>query len=1170
MPKTAQPSTPPFRPIAIIGISAIFPGSVTPEGLWLNIVQGRDLIRDIPETHWLIKDYYDPNPGQQDKTYCKRGGFLDPMDFDPIEFGVPPNVVPATDTAQLLGLIAAKAVLNDATQGKYAEMDLSRVSVILGSAALEAIQYTSARLQRPIWTKALRESGMDEAAISQICDSIEKSYTPWQENTFPGLLSNVVAGRIANRFNLGGSNYITDAACAGSLAALSSAINELQLGLADWVITGGVDALNDILMYMCFSKTGALSAINDCRPFSDKSDGTVLGEGLGMVALKRLEDAEKDGDTIYAVIRGVGSSSDGRSKSIYAPVAKGQSQAILRAYEAAGIKPSTVELIEAHGTGTKAGDIAEFQGLKLAFGTDAAVKTESCALGTIKSQFGHTKAAAGSAGLLKAVLALHHKTLPPTIKIERPHPELDIHHSPFYLNTEARPWVRDNEHPRRAGVSSFGFGGSNFHVMVEEYTGKNKKPARFRTLSSELLLFTGKDANDVLVKAQETLANIADKASLVALAKQTQLAFLASHPARLAIVADSVDELRRKLSQAIKTIQLDPQKNVSLEQGIYYTASITAEPIAFIFNGLGTEHLKMGQSLLTSFDAAMAAWDNAAGTLSYKLHTIIFPPAAFTPSQKEANETRCHDPVAALPALVTHAKAHLNLLDALGIKATTNLGHAFGQAIALCETDGIPASDLLKFAEHYGKALSEAQKNQPLVSLEVIYPVADLISQLKKAALDVTCTSTNSPNHSILSGTADAIHAVTTLLDKHGTRYHPVTHKSQQPLAENKTLQSLLQKEIDSIFAKSTKANRQKLLQSFLEAVDFNAQIEACYNQGIRTFVEVGASGRLTHYIQQILTNRPHTTIQLDRPDADAANTLWHGLSKMITAGANLKFDALWENVHVPSQEKVSPKHALKINGTNYGKPYPVLGKEQSIPAKIHTTVPKNATVASANKNATNLLTERDPAMSYNNPQTLQMLHEMQRQLVDAHAAYQRAITDSHMTFMNTMNQLAAQTSGTVPMMPMQQQPAFAPVMAAPVQHFAPAPQPVMQQAPAPVFTAPKAPEWTPPPVAPVAAPQPVAAAPAPSKPAPAAGGRTDLQAALIEVIVDKTGYPAEMLNMEMAIEADLGIDSIKRVEILSALSEKIPNLPEVNPNDLGQIVLLGDILNYMKKHQPA
>ncbi|HRI07736.1 MAG TPA: beta-ketoacyl synthase N-terminal-like domain-containing protein, partial [Nannocystaceae bacterium] len=335
-------------PIAVVGVSALFPGALTTASFWQDILAGRDRLTDVPRTHWLAGDYFDPRPGTPDKVCTTRGGFLSGVDFDPLEFGLPPNIAQATDTAQLLSLIVAKRALAEATRGRFESIDRSRISVVLGVAsATELVAHMSGRLQIPVAQRAMRAAGLDEADIARVSEVLAGCYVPWQESTFPGLLGNVVAGRIANRLDLGGTNTVVDAACASSLAAVDIAANELALGRADLVLTGGVDTLNDILMFMCFAQTGALSPTGDCRPFSDDSDGTMLGEGIGIVALKRLEDAERDGDAIYAVIRGVGTSSDGRSKSIYAPAPEGQARALERAYARAGYGPETVELVEA-------------------------------------------------------------------------------------------------------------------------------------------------------------------------------------------------------------------------------------------------------------------------------------------------------------------------------------------------------------------------------------------------------------------------------------------------------------------------------------------------------------------------------------------------------------------------------------------------------------------------------------------------------------------------------------------------------------------------------------------------------------------------------------------------------------------------------------------------------
>jgi acyl transferase domain-containing protein len=349
----------------------------------------------VPETHWSWKDFFDADPKKPDHVYCKRGGFASPLSFDPTEFGIPPSSLEATDTSQLLGLVVAKKALEDAFNKKDNAFNRSRTSVILGvTGTQELVIPLGARLGHPIWRSALEDSGIDPHKTEEVIQKISDSYVSWQESSFPGLLGNVVAGRISNRLDLGGTNCVVDAACASSMSAIHLAVMELISGRSDTVITGGVDMLNDIFMHMCFSKTMVLSPTGDVRPFSQDADGTVLGEGIGLFVLKRLEDAQKDGNRIYAVIKGVGSSSDGKSQSIYAPRAQGQAKALKMAYDEAGIDPSTVELIEAHGTGTKVGDEVEFQALKGLFGQPDN-NHRKCALGSVKSMIGHTKAAAG-------------------------------------------------------------------------------------------------------------------------------------------------------------------------------------------------------------------------------------------------------------------------------------------------------------------------------------------------------------------------------------------------------------------------------------------------------------------------------------------------------------------------------------------------------------------------------------------------------------------------------------------------------------------------------------------------------------------------------------------------------------------------------------------------------
>ena len=516
-----------------------------------------------------------------------------------------------TDTAQLLALIVASKVLDDAASVQFGKVDKSDISVILGVAsATEMVGQMVSRIQRPNWVKALREAGIPESKVIEVCEGIEATYPEWDESTFPGLLGNVVAGRIANRLDLGGTNCVVDAACASSLGAVAMAIRELQSGSSNLVITGGVDALNDIFMYMCFSQTPALSPTGDCRPFSVDADGTMLGEGIGMVALRRLEDAEKDGDRIYSVIRGVGSSSDGRSGSIYAPESRGQALAIRRAYDMTAYDVDEVELIEAHGTATKAGDAAEFGGLKYAF-EDFADRRQWCALGSVKSQIGHTKSAAGAASLFKVVMALHHKVLPGTIKVSEPNPALNIEESPFYLNTETRPWIHDPGTTRKGSVSSFGFGGSNFHVALEEHVQRGETRGRYHISPVELLLFSGTTPDELITSAKAAIEKLAGSA-LSMLAKQCQTDFVATSTYRLAIVVEDRNSVTTQIDQAAEKIKAQPEKSFSMPNRFHYGVAGEQQKIGFLFPGQGSQYVNMGSELACEFDQAREAWDIAS------------------------------------------------------------------------------------------------------------------------------------------------------------------------------------------------------------------------------------------------------------------------------------------------------------------------------------------------------------------------------------------------------------------------------------------------------------------------------------------------------------------------------------------------------------------------------
>ena len=1062
-------------PVAVVGLSALLPGSKDGHGFWRDVLAGRDLITDVPPTHWLIEDYYDPDKNAPDKTYVKRGAFVPQVDFDPIEHGVPPTIVPATDTSQLLALIVAKQVLEDATGGQFDKLDRDRVSVILGvTSAQELLVEMGSRLQRPIWVKALREEGLPEDEVQKICDRIASSYTPWQESTFPGVLGNVIAGRIANRLDLGGTNCVTDAACASSFSALAMGAQELYLGDSDLVITGGVETFNDIFMYMCFSKTPALSETGDCRPFAENADGTMLGEGLAMMALRRLEDAERDGDHIYAVVRGIGSSSDGRAKSVYAPVPEGQAKALRRAYEVAGYGPESVELIEAHGTATRAGDAAEFEALDTVFEQTGRKDRQWCALGSVKSQIGHTKAAAGAAGLFKVIMALHHKVLPPTIKVERPNPKLALEKSPFYINTRARPWLREGSHPRRGSVSSFGFGGSNFHIAVEEYTGVGARPQRVWAMPSELVVLSAADPSALASRCDELIGDCGHEGALGAIAYESQRAFDAAASARLAVVADDDDDLRVKLERAARHLRDQPSEAMVSPDGVEYARDSEPGEIAFLFPGQGSQYPDMGRDLAVAFDAARESWDEVASVeLPERLDGVVFPKETWSEEDRVAQSGHLTRTEWAQPAIAATSLAQLALLEMLGIRPSVVGGHSFGEVTALYAAGCFGAKDLIRIARRRGELMAKAAKGDG-----AMLAVAASIDRVRPliAEHDVHVANHNAPEQLVLSGRTSEIDAAELALGRQGLRtqrlpvatafHSPVVADSAGPLAEflggipiSSPRRTVFSNSEAAPYPDAAESVVHLLSRQVTQPVRFMEQIRAMHDGGVRTFVEVGPGAVLTGLVERCLAGRQHRAINLDAKARNGATAFWRGLGSLAVRGVEIRFEGLRDGYAAPEDPRgiERPAHVMKIGGANYGKPYPPPGGAAALPppnerAKAKPAEPPAAEPprpaspvahsvspgppAAASRPATpapavpapapapapiapgparSLSPARAPLATQPGMESdwIGAYGEVQRQTAEAHEVYLRVMADSHATFLRATEATLASIAAT-------------------------------------------------------------------------------------------------------------------------------------------------------------
>jgi acyl transferase domain-containing protein len=679
--------------VAIVGMACLFPKAPDVVTYWENIVAKVDAIGDPPDSRDMEAFIHNR---EETGLYCVRGGYIgDLARFHPQRFGVMPHAVDGAEPDQFIALEVAHQTLCDAGVPDV-PLNRERTEVILGRGTF-VNRGTLTQFQHKIavdqFVSLLRElhPEHDEREIEAIRGRLKATLPPITPEVAGGMAPSLVSGRIANRFDLKGLNCTLDAACASSLIAIEQGMQDLLAGRCDAVLAGGVQVSTPAPIHNMFADMGALSRGKHLRPFDEDADGTMLGEGAGMVLLKRLEDAERDGNRIYALIRAVGSSSDGRAKAVLTPRVEGEELALRRAYEEAEISPDTIELIEAHGTAMPVGDQTEVEALRRVFGERR--NMPAIALGSVKSMISHLLPAAGVAGIIKTALALHQKILPPTIHCEKPNPKLEIEKTPFYLNTEARPWIHGTDAPRRAGVNAFGFGGINAHAILEEHhaEGEPGTPSFLRTWDSELLILAAEDREGLLARAT-TLRRAC------AAAPRTPLRDLAwsvnadgaQGALRLAIVASDVEDLARKLDHATGRLGDPACSRIKDRKGIFFFAKplYPEGEIAFLFPGEGSQYPYMLADLCHHFPSVRSRFDLMDRAFldhprGYRPSHFIFPPSApGHASDPEEAERRLWQMDGAVESVFVASQALSVLLGELGLRplsaACTDPGRSQG------------------------------------------------------------------------------------------------------------------------------------------------------------------------------------------------------------------------------------------------------------------------------------------------------------------------------------------------------------------------------------------------------------------------------------------------------------------------------------------------------------
>lgn len=930
--------------IAIIGMSGSFAGARNARAFWQNILNKVDAVAPAP-ADWGVP-YFDPSAKVNDRIYTTRGGFLrDLAEFNPIEFGIMPSSADGGDPDHYMALKHARDALGDAGYLQR-NFDRERVGVVLGRGTYpnrgQANLLSHGMVVDEIMdvVRGVRPD-LNGDELADLRARLKKQLPPYNAEMVGLMTPNVIAGLIANRLDLMGPNFILDAACASSLIALEAAARELISGRCDMMISGGVQAQIPPQLYMQFCQINALSH-GQLRPFQKGANGTLLGEGVGVLVLKRLEDAERDGDRIYAVIKGIGTSSDGKAKGLLAPRQEGEMLALRRAYGSSGIDPSTIGLVEAHATGIALGDRTEIKSLTTIFGPRTG-DLPHIALGSVKSMISHCIPASGAAGTIKAALSLYHKILPPTL-CDEVSPELEIEHTPFYINNEARPWVHGGNTPRRAGINSFGFGGVNAHMILEEYRPKSRVqiPVLHAPMPSELVLMAANSREALIAQCEQVLAHLrgAQAPSLAAVAKACALRVDGEH--RLAIVCESAADLDKKIEQVLEKLRPANAVPFKTRGGAYYGAGAAPGRVCFLFPGEGAQYPNMLADLCMHYPQVREWFDFfekiAAQRGAGSRAAIVFPaPTSLSSEAKQKIEQLLYTTDVAAEAVSAAALGLYELLRDLGINADTALGHSTGENIALV-ANGVRrlakreeiAATVVDFNRLYSE-LDQAGRivNGTLLTIGALKP--DMRQRLLSNSGRMLVAMDNCPNQLILFGEPGDARGLKEQLSAEGAicaelpfgrAYHTALFK---PVADafrayyrnaefGPGHAQLYSAASAGPFPEDAEGIRELACQQWENPVRFTDTIERLYADGVRVFIEVGPSGNLTSFVTDTL--RAHGDVIAVSCNSRRKSDVLHlhqTLAQIFAAGVSFKPAALFAHREIEDCElATAPKPAAR------------------------------------------------------------------------------------------------------------------------------------------------------------------------------------------------------------------------------------------------------------------
>jgi enediyne polyketide synthase len=766
--------------IAIIGLGCRYPDARSPRELWENVLSRRQSFRRMPDERLPLSEYGDSDRSAPDATYGTRAAVIDGFDFDWARRRIPKQVFEQTDITHWLALDVAMQALADSG---YDPKDLprDRTGVVIGNTLTGEQQ--RAHLLRGRWPfvrKTIRaagiKKGLDDATLEELVaetEQIYKSFFPApNEDTLAGALANTIAGRICNYMDLRGGGYTVDGACSSSLLSVATASNALCAGDIDVALAGGVDVSLDAFELVGFAKVGALSD-SDMKVYDRAGNGFLPGEGCGFIVMKRLTDAQRDGDYIYAVLNGWGVSSDGKG-GITAPTVDGQALALRRAYDRAGYSAHELDFVEGHGTGTAVGDPVELGAISNTIDSFGEAQPHQCGVTSFKSLVGHTKAAAGIGGLLKAIAGVNRRVIPPTAGCDDPHEVFNTTAKNLYpIRTGA---TREPSSTLTAGVSAMGFGGINSHVTITSGAAPSQDLA---PSLDERALLASKQETELFVLADESLSGLERQATellevvagmsvgempdlAVELARKVRQPALA----RAAIIARSPDDLSERLGTLLGAIAKADPANESYtfttpQRRVMLTVGASAPRIGFLFPGQGSQRINMARVLVERFDWARELVARADQWLQEvgcePISPLIFhetDPDLEGEHQKQWMRELTQTEVAQ-PAICLASLLWLRFMNRLGVTPAAVGGHSLGELTAFHAAGALDEKSVLQLAALRGKLMGEVSVEGSMASL--ICAPDEARELLDWVDGYVVIANINSQTQTVVSGDSEAV-----------------------------------------------------------------------------------------------------------------------------------------------------------------------------------------------------------------------------------------------------------------------------------------------------------------------------------------------------------------------------------------------------------------------------